>query len=422
MPGVPGSSYARLTMSHPGYAVDEVTVDTSPGRPTPTHLRDWNLSTVPPDFTYTLEPARPVQGRITDKETGKPIEGMKVPVTPMRKHGGMPFSGRTDKDGRYRISGHKAEMMYFINAYPRADSGYLAASETRSQWPAGARFLEVNLALERGRLIHGTVIGRKRRAHQGRGGDVSARRARTRTAATTGNGATRCSPTARASSRSPAWPARGSCSSRHLIPTRFGRSCKTATFRQNAYPHGFLAVTIPKEGEAKPVEIADPQGRHPGSQGRRSPGPGGSGCHGLLSGHRRVPHGRLEQRARLRRWSRPHPRRRPRQDLPCLLHQSQAGTGSCRRAQARPGPVGPHRGTAPADGHASAARFPTRGSNAPGRARSTRAWSLIRAASSSRDRTSSIKTWSISTPWSWASETSTSSPRCNSDGTFSLRA
>ena len=30
----------------------------------------------------------------------------------MRRHGGMPFSGRTDADGRYRISGHQAEFMY----------------------------------------------------------------------------------------------------------------------------------------------------------------------------------------------------------------------------------------------------------------------------------------------------------------------
>src|SRR5208282_2129973 len=81
-------------------------------------------------------------------------------MTPMRTHGGMPFMGRTDSDGRFRISGHQTSGMYITTVHPGADSGYLAASDQHQGWPAGAKFLEVNFALEKGRLIQGRVIDR----------------------------------------------------------------------------------------------------------------------------------------------------------------------------------------------------------------------------------------------------------------------
>ena len=39
-------------------------------------LKAFEIVPVKPTFTHTLEPARPVQGRITDRQTGKPIAGM----------------------------------------------------------------------------------------------------------------------------------------------------------------------------------------------------------------------------------------------------------------------------------------------------------------------------------------------------------
>ncbi len=76
----------------------------------------------------------------------------------MRSHGGMPFHTRTDADGRYRVSGHAAARIYITAVYPPADSGYLAASDTEQTWPAGAKFLEKNFALEKGRIVHGQVV------------------------------------------------------------------------------------------------------------------------------------------------------------------------------------------------------------------------------------------------------------------------
>ena len=149
--GVPREAYATLSFWHPDYAVDEVTVSTVADGSLSPGLKAFEIVPVKPTFTHTLEPARPVQGRITDRQTGKPLAGMMVEMTPMRSHGGMPFPGRTDADGRFRISGHQTSVMYITSVYPRADSGYLATSDTHQGWPAGAKFLEVNFALEKGR-------------------------------------------------------------------------------------------------------------------------------------------------------------------------------------------------------------------------------------------------------------------------------
>jgi len=154
--GVPRGAYATLAFWHPDFAVDEVTVNTTSDGAVPDGLRSFEIVPVPPDFTHALEPARPVHGRVTDKETGKPLAGMLVEVIPMRSHGGMPFQTRTDADGRYRVSGHQAEQFY-MNVYPPADSGYLSQSDRKEGWPAGAKFIEKDYALEKGRIVHGQV-------------------------------------------------------------------------------------------------------------------------------------------------------------------------------------------------------------------------------------------------------------------------
>jgi hypothetical protein len=154
--GVPASSHARLTIRHPDYAVDEVTVDTRSGGPLPPHMSWLESEAVRPSFTHTLEPARPVKGRVTDKETGEPLSGMLVEMMPFRANGAQTFRTRTDADGRYRVSGHHADS-YWTTVYPPPDSGYIAFQERRS-WPAGARALEINFALARGKLIRGRVV------------------------------------------------------------------------------------------------------------------------------------------------------------------------------------------------------------------------------------------------------------------------
>ncbi len=252
--GVPREVYATLSFWNPDYAVDEVTVSTVADGTLSPGLKAFEIVPVKPTFTHTLEPARPVQGRITDRQTGKPIVGMMVEMTPMRSHGGMPFRGRTDADGRFRISGHQANL-YITSVYPKADSGYVATSDTRQGWPAGAKILEVNFAMERGRLIQGRVIDRdtKQPVH---------------------GAAVMYQPASKNPNNKPGYDLRNTVLTAHdgkfritalpgdgmLVvevpnPNTLRTPVKGTMYDTTAYPHGSIAVNIPGEGEPKPVEI-----------------------------------------------------------------------------------------------------------------------------------------------------------------------
>ncbi|HZW34241.1 MAG TPA: carboxypeptidase regulatory-like domain-containing protein, partial [Isosphaeraceae bacterium] len=138
--GMPLGVYAELEFRHPDYAADEVTVSTGVRGGIKAVMNAWvkafEIAPVQPTFTHVLEPARPVQGRVTDKATGKPLAGILVQMTAMRRRGGTPQYTRTDADGRYRISGPSAES-YRTTVYPPADSAYLALRFHQQGWPAG---------------------------------------------------------------------------------------------------------------------------------------------------------------------------------------------------------------------------------------------------------------------------------------------
>jgi 5-hydroxyisourate hydrolase-like protein (transthyretin family) len=155
---VPQGSHARLSFNHPDFAVDEVTVSTATDDATPPGLRASDITPVKPTFTFTLQPARPVQGRVTDKETGQPLAGLLVEMIPMSDRGGHSFYARTDADGRYRVSGHAGARWYITTVYPPADSGYLAPNNWQTEWPADTRFLQKDFALEKGRIVRGRIV------------------------------------------------------------------------------------------------------------------------------------------------------------------------------------------------------------------------------------------------------------------------
>lgn len=155
--GVPRGTYAGLTFEHPDYAVEDVTVNNTENDAETPALQAFELNPAQPTFTHTLQPARPVQGRVTDNETGKPLGGLVVEMIPMTRNGGSAFRTRTDADGRYRISGH-AGGSYSTTVYPPGDSGYLIASDRGRAWPVGAKFLEENFALEKAPILRGRVV------------------------------------------------------------------------------------------------------------------------------------------------------------------------------------------------------------------------------------------------------------------------
>jgi protocatechuate 3,4-dioxygenase beta subunit len=158
---VPEMMVARIHFRHPDFADDDVHVST--GLPLSDWLRAFNVKPVDAKFTHTLEPARPVTGIVTDKETGKPLAGVLVEMVPSpirNSYGGnYPVFARTDASGRYRAAGAAGDS-YRVAAYPDPSSGYLSVEKRRNEWPAGARVLEINLALPKpqGSILRGRVV------------------------------------------------------------------------------------------------------------------------------------------------------------------------------------------------------------------------------------------------------------------------
>jgi hypothetical protein len=73
-------------------------------------------------FEFVAEPARAIRGVVRDRDTGKPVAGVKVSAQ------GCPSSVLTDVEGRYELPGCSAIGQYVLHAEPRAGSGYFAAS------------------------------------------------------------------------------------------------------------------------------------------------------------------------------------------------------------------------------------------------------------------------------------------------------
>jgi hypothetical protein len=256
--GVPAGTYVNLTFWHPEYAVDEVTVNTTVDGSLTPGLRAFEITPVKPTFTHTLEPARPVQGRVTDKQTGKPLAGLLVEMIPMRGHGGMPFYARTDADGRYRVSGHAGATMYFTSVYPPADSGYLAATDNHQNWPAGAKFLEKIFALEKGRIVRGRAIDLDTKqpiagaavVYQPVLGNPNDRNYDLRnTVMTDSNGRFAIT----------ALPGQGLLAVETPDETYLRVPFEVSPIK-TIYPQGLATIDVPKDGEPKPVEITARKG------------------------------------------------------------------------------------------------------------------------------------------------------------------
>jgi beta-lactamase regulating signal transducer with metallopeptidase domain len=267
--GVPAGVFASLELTHPDYAVDELTVTTGPK--TSAAIEGFEIVPVPSDFEHALEPARPVEGTVTAADTGKPLANFLVEMTPMRRHGGQPFHARTDAQGHYRVSGHQADM-YITTIEPPADSGYLGVSRTHQGWPAGVKSLVMDFKLTRGKVLRGRVVeagsGRPVAGcglvYQPRRGNPNNRneydlRSPVRTDA---NGEFRVT----------ALPGEGLVAVEAPEPG-FIRVTLAKSLRGTVYPHGFTEVTIAAEGEPAPAvvtlrrgvtleaRVVDPDGR-----------------------------------------------------------------------------------------------------------------------------------------------------------------
>jgi hypothetical protein len=158
---VPELMFARIHFRHPDFADDDVFVST--GLPLSDWLRAFDVKPVNANFTHTLEPARPVSGFVTDKESGKALAGVLVEMIPIKtrnRYGGnLSVLTRTDGFGRYRAAGTSGDS-YLVTAYPEPSSGYIPVQNREHEWPVGAKTLEINIALPRpeGGILRGRIV------------------------------------------------------------------------------------------------------------------------------------------------------------------------------------------------------------------------------------------------------------------------
>jgi hypothetical protein len=154
--GMPQGWPVYLTLEHPRSARETLVVHTSPSELG--EHRKYACLPVPPTFTHTLKPARPLRGVVRAADTGKPLSDVLIQVfsvpTNALWHGSGRLYVRTDHEGRYRLNCHQWKA-YSPSFYPPPESGYLAMRAKVEDGPAGP---VKDLRLERGTIIRGRVL------------------------------------------------------------------------------------------------------------------------------------------------------------------------------------------------------------------------------------------------------------------------
>jgi RNA polymerase sigma factor (sigma-70 family) len=119
-------------------------------------------------FEAVVGPTRPVEGVVRDKDTGRPIEGLRVKAAvddgrPLAINAGQTFStafvARTDADGRYRLLGMPTSPAYrlLVDHAPDRFRPYVARiSSTPSDLPAAGP-VRFDVAMRRGVVVRGRV-------------------------------------------------------------------------------------------------------------------------------------------------------------------------------------------------------------------------------------------------------------------------
>ncbi len=120
-------------------------------------------------FDHVAAPAKPIAGMVRDKDTGKPLAGVRVSID-----GGPFLQTVTDQEGRYRL-GNLPNIPYGqagfglpVLAMPPEDQPYLVGFREVKRGP-GLDTTAVNFELKRGVWVQGTVTdkatGKPVRAH-----------------------------------------------------------------------------------------------------------------------------------------------------------------------------------------------------------------------------------------------------------------
>jgi RNA polymerase sigma factor (sigma-70 family) len=125
---------------------------------------DGEASLRPPLFgdtvTYLLGPTRPVTGVVRDRETGKPLAGVRVVGRVEHgKYGNTDIDTVTDGRGRYRLVGLPKDSRYVLTADPPDEALHLPRDKELGDTP-GLQPLTADFDLDRGVVVEGRLLDR----------------------------------------------------------------------------------------------------------------------------------------------------------------------------------------------------------------------------------------------------------------------
>jgi RNA polymerase sigma factor (sigma-70 family) len=165
--GIGRERVVRLTLDGPTIVHNQVSVRTRPGKPihaglSATHPGEGRLTYYGARFEHFAAPERTIIGVVRDKDTGKPVAGVRVQSEQFAgktRGGDSSVSAVSDNHGQYRLVGMPNGSGNIIKAAPTAGQPYLQC-ERKVEDEAGLGPTTVNFALTRGVLVKGRVLDR----------------------------------------------------------------------------------------------------------------------------------------------------------------------------------------------------------------------------------------------------------------------
>jgi RNA polymerase sigma factor (sigma-70 family) len=115
-----------------------------------------------PSFEHQAGPAKPASGTVTDKETGKPLAGVRIvgSVPRMGPARGLEIDTVTDARGQYRLDGLPKSDKYVIGVDTLTGLIYLPQEKTVAD-TEGLEPLRADFALARGSVVEGRILDRQ---------------------------------------------------------------------------------------------------------------------------------------------------------------------------------------------------------------------------------------------------------------------
>jgi RNA polymerase sigma factor (sigma-70 family) len=163
--GIGRERVVRLTLDGPTIVHSQVGVQTRVGKPIHAGLSAVNpgegrLSYYGARFDHFAAPGRPIIGIVRDKDTGKPVGGVRVQSEQFagkNRGGDSSVSAVSDEHGHYRLVGMPKGSGNIIKAAPAAGQPYLQCEREVAD-EAGLGPTTVNFDLARGVLVKGRVL------------------------------------------------------------------------------------------------------------------------------------------------------------------------------------------------------------------------------------------------------------------------